>query len=239
LTLIVVPPTVRQLKDQNYRCPGCRQPLTSARLCYYTGAYYCQNCHKNDKAILPAQILLNWDFAKYKVSVYAKEYLSDIYDKPIIDVTTVNSSLFEYIPQLQKLRDLRRYLSYMSDYINTCRDSDKLLESLEERNHLLLSHHQNAKYSIRDLEETEKGTLLPFLAKIVKEYSDHITTKCELCKAKGFYCDFCKSDQLIYPFQLNSTTRCENCAGLYHKKCYKKETCPKCLRIAKFKPVTK
>ena len=38
-----------------------------ARLCDYTGKYYCPYCHWNDLAVIPARIVHNWDFEPQKV----------------------------------------------------------------------------------------------------------------------------------------------------------------------------
>ena len=44
--------------------------VSEARLCDYTGYYYCDNCHWNDTHIVPARIIHNWDFSPQKVSRY-------------------------------------------------------------------------------------------------------------------------------------------------------------------------
>lgn len=40
------------------------------RLCDYNGHYYCPRCHWNDEWFIPARIIHNWDFNKYKVNGY-------------------------------------------------------------------------------------------------------------------------------------------------------------------------
>lgn len=37
-----------------------------ASVCSYTKRYYCPTCHTNEDSIIPAKIVYNWDFAKYK-----------------------------------------------------------------------------------------------------------------------------------------------------------------------------
>ena len=41
--------------------------VAEARLCDYTGQYFCDHCHWNDQVCIPARILRNWDFSQYKV----------------------------------------------------------------------------------------------------------------------------------------------------------------------------
>ena len=55
----------------------------------------------------------------------------------------------------------------------------------------------------------------------------------QLCKAKGYICEFCRSREIIYPFDLTTTVRCSGCRSLAHKKCFDRAACPKCARIAR------
>ncbi|XP_067905354.1 differentially expressed in FDCP 8 homolog isoform X2 [Heterodontus francisci] len=60
------------LDRQDYRCGECRQPISlrgvpsEARMCDYTGRYYCSSCHWNDAAVIPARVIHNWDFETHK-----------------------------------------------------------------------------------------------------------------------------------------------------------------------------
>ena len=38
-----------------------------ARLCYYTGNYYCPVCHWNDLRPIPGLVIQNWDFSEKRV----------------------------------------------------------------------------------------------------------------------------------------------------------------------------
>ena len=42
--------------------------MLHARICDYTGLYYCSLCHWNDLAVTPARIVHNWRFDKHPVS---------------------------------------------------------------------------------------------------------------------------------------------------------------------------
>lgn len=39
-----------------------------AKVCYYSGWYYCQSCHQDNSFLIPARLLHNWDTNKHKVS---------------------------------------------------------------------------------------------------------------------------------------------------------------------------
>ena len=38
-----------------------------ARLCDYSGQYFCEECHWNDLVVIPARVVHNWDFSLYRV----------------------------------------------------------------------------------------------------------------------------------------------------------------------------
>jgi hypothetical protein len=42
------------------------------RFCYYTGKFFCRSCHDDDMAVVPARILVNWDFGIRPVSKFAR-----------------------------------------------------------------------------------------------------------------------------------------------------------------------
>ena len=53
----------------------------------------------------------------------------------------------------------------------------------------------------------------------------------QICKARGFICEFCHSDEIMYPFQLRAVVQCASCKSFFHRKCYVASRCPKCLRL--------
>ncbi|XP_019647034.1 PREDICTED: pleckstrin homology domain-containing family M member 1-like [Branchiostoma belcheri] len=58
------------LDVQNFKCKECERQIGlifgKYRVCNYDGCYYCEECHVNEEAIIPARIILNWDFKKHK-----------------------------------------------------------------------------------------------------------------------------------------------------------------------------
>ncbi|XP_071977141.1 pleckstrin homology domain-containing family M member 3 isoform X2 [Engystomops pustulosus] len=60
----------RGLTAQSFKCAGCQRPigLTSekAKVCSYSGWYYCSSCHVDDGFIIPARLVHNWDTSKHK-----------------------------------------------------------------------------------------------------------------------------------------------------------------------------
>src|SRR5699024_12407372 len=56
--------------------PICAKIVSKARQCDYTGLYFCENCHLNDTAIIPARVIHNWDFRPQPVSRAALQIIS-------------------------------------------------------------------------------------------------------------------------------------------------------------------
>ena len=107
---------------------------------------------------------------------------------------------------------------------------NQLIKMAWQRDYLL---NEPERLSLQDLADLQSGTLLPFVKKLALAYRDHILKRCTLCKNRGSLCLVCKSDQIIYPFMFQSTTRFPVCATLVHKSCWDPQKCPRCTRVAK------
>lgn len=83
---------------------------------------------------------------------------------------------------------------------------------------------------MKDFVEIAQGNLQALLQIIAEKLIVHIKS-CDLCLAKGFICEFCESQKPVYPFQLKSVVQCMDCKAFFHRACYKKDSCPKCLRL--------
>ena len=55
-----------------------------------------------------------------------------------------------------------------------------------------------------------------------------VYSNCALCLAKGFFCEKCRQDDLLFPFQ-NEVYQCSDCFACFHQICFK-VPCGKCLR---------
>eukprot|EP00794_Sanderia_malayensis_P011361 gene11361-12545_t len=86
-------------------------------------------------------------------------------------------------------------------------------------------------YSIEDFLQVKNGELQSQLKSFVNSSLKHINT-CQLCKVKGFVCEYCKDgEDILYPFELNRVSTCPLCKTCYHRECFVPEKCPKCERI--------
>ena len=222
---------------QNYECADCTKAIGTifgpAKICAYTKRYYCQECHCDEVATIPAKIMYNWDFRVFKVCHKAKLFLSSVSIEPIIDIKSFNSELHYLAPNLQEIFDLRRKLRYMNAYLSTCKngnsqEKNQFDKMLWPRTYL---YQDVDVYAIRDLEEIHSGKLMSLLNAAFKFALNHIT-KCLLCSGKGFICEICREDQVLFPFEFDSIMSCKNCFTVFHLDCSVQITsCPKCDRI--------
>ncbi|EMP37635.1 Run domain Beclin-1 interacting and cystein-rich containing protein [Chelonia mydas] len=218
---------------QNYRCAGCgirTDPdyIKRLRYCEYLGKYFCQCCHENTQMVIPSRILRKWDFSKYCVSNFSRDLLSKIWSDPLFSVQDLNAALYRKVKALNQVRLLRIQLFHLKNMFKTCRLAKELLDSFDlVPGHLTEDLHL---YSLNDLNATKKGELVPRLTELIKAGTLHVE-RCMLCQAKGFICEFCQEDDIIFPFELNKCRTCEECKACYHKSCFKSGCCPRCERL--------
>lgn len=231
----------RGLSSQNYRCAECRRPISfksgfsEPRICDYSGNYYCELCHWNDNMLIPARVLHNWDFDEWKVCRASKQFLKLMEKKAVIRIQDVNPMLFSFVEELNEVKKLREELLIMKRYILLCAIAmnKKLLLQLEKRQHFVES---SDIYSMGDLIDIQKDMLLPELAQVHTSWAQHIKTDCELCRAKGFICEMCDMDEILFPFD-NIAVVCSECSYVQHRHCFAKRAgvCPRCERRNKRK----
>ncbi|CAM9363417.1 unnamed protein product [Lampetra planeri] len=233
LNLLTELPAEKGLDAQNCKCAGCGREIGfcygKAKVCSYSRRYYCVHCHADDLVLIPGRVLHNWDVSLQKVAKQAKEFLEYIAEEPLLDVSEVNPKLYKHVAELASLRTMRQQLKSLRAYLFTCRSivADELRRRVLPREYLLAHMHL---YSITDLQQVIDGRFAPFLAKTIKFASDHVYS-CGLCSQKGFICEICNSSEIIYPFEVSSTTRCDRCQAVFHKACKGSTVpCPKCVR---------
>ncbi|CAH2306453.1 pleckstrin homology domain-containing family M member 3 [Pelobates cultripes] len=212
---------------------GCQRPIGlsngKAKVCSYSGWYYCSTCHVDDGFIIPARLVHNWDTSKHKVSKQAKEFLEYVFEEPLIDVHQENPLLYRHVEALAHIVRLRQQLKSLRAYLFSCRAvvAEDLRRRIFPREYLFQQIHL---YSLADLQQVVDGKLAPFLLKVIKFATSHVYS-CSLCSQKGFICEICNNGEILYPFEENSTSRCENCAAVFHSDCKVKTLpCPRCVR---------
>jgi len=169
------------LTQQHFRCACCnrafnKQP-TEARLCDYSGLYYCPACHQRDLAIIPARVLRNWDFTPRKVCCQCSDLLGRYFSRPLLRVQEVNPLLYTYVQDLVTVEALRQDILYMKQYFVQCRAA---LEShmLQKLDHFPHFKEDSRLFSLQDLVVLHTGRLLPELQEIHKTFAQHIRRDC-------------------------------------------------------------
>ncbi|XP_038278504.1 pleckstrin homology domain-containing family M member 3 isoform X1 [Dermochelys coriacea] len=223
----------RGLTAQSFKCAGCQRSIGlsngKAKVCSYSGWYYCSNCHVDDNFLIPARLVHNWDTSKYKVSKQAKEFLEYVYEEPLIDIQQENPMLYRHVEPLATVVRLRQQLRSLRAYLFSCRAAvaEDLRRRIFPREYLLQQIHL---YSLADLQQVIEGKLAPFLGKVIKFATSHVYS-CSLCSQKGFICEICNNGEILYPFEDISTSRCESCGAVFHSECKVKSVpCPRCVR---------
>ncbi|XP_049614545.1 pleckstrin homology domain-containing family M member 1 [Syngnathus scovelli] len=230
-------PSQNGLDTQSFKCAGCSQQigpsLGRARLCEFTGQYYCDSCHRGDTTIIPSRMLHNWDLNKREVSRRAQWVLAQVEQEPLLNLEQLNPDLLTHSETMALVHNLRRRLRLLGEYLLTCRSGAcKMLQArMEQRTYLLES---SSLYSVRDLREIAENQYTLYLTSLCHFASSHVFS-CNLCTQRGFICQMCRSDDIIFPFQFDSTTRCKECKAVFHRTCMVPDQgCPRCLRMRKY-----
>ena len=55
------------MAEQDFRCRGCSSKVEKKyagkfRYCNYFGRYFCTSCHSGGHSLIPAKIVLKWNF---------------------------------------------------------------------------------------------------------------------------------------------------------------------------------
>ncbi|XP_049887669.1 uncharacterized protein LOC126382026 [Pectinophora gossypiella] len=221
------------LDYQNYQCKGCQDLLGStvskAKVCAFTGEYYCSNCIDPNVFIIPARVIHNWDFKRYPVSKKSALFLLEFQHQPWIDMKKFNPKIYCGVSDMAHLQELRIQLNFLRAYIFTCREH--VIEDLQKRvwpREYLYEHVH--LYTISDLAQIPNGSLVLQLEKVVNFAKAHVLD-CWLCSQKGFICEVCRDPKILYPFETSTTYRCDECSSVFHSKCLNANIpCPKCKR---------
>ncbi|XP_059615219.1 differentially expressed in FDCP 8 homolog isoform X2 [Phlebotomus argentipes] len=228
------------LAEQKYKCAECSVPLTftklpwtEARLCDYSGLYFCPTCHWNNSSAIPARIVHNWDFTPRRVGRASLQELVLLHDKPVINLEELNPKLFVFVQKLAHVKKVRVDLFHMKKYLTECRlaGAEKLLDALPGARRYLMQSPE--MYSVADLVAVESGVLQDFLTKIYDSFERHIR-KCQICSGKGYLCEACGNNEVIFPFD-DCSVPCRKCNSIFHRVCWlrKNQSCIKCIRLDK------
>ncbi|KAK2512552.1 Plekhm1 [Columba guinea] len=207
--------------------------LGKAKLCAFSGLYYCDSCHRDEETVIPSRLIHNWDLAKRGVCRQALKFLTQIRNQPLIDLKLVNESLYDHVERMGRIRRSREQLKLLGDYLVMCRSGalKELSKRLDHRHYLLECPH---KYSVADLRQIADGVFETFLQSLL-QFASHHVYNCDLCTQRGFICQICNSSDIIFPFEFDTTARCSECKTVFHRDCHAgAKSCPRCERRRRY-----
>jgi hypothetical protein len=246
--LLTGPPHRRSEEElielQQGRCASCSKPLQATgvfgsrgRFCHYTERLHCTGCHVKDERVIPAYVIHKLDTKKYPVCVLARIFLDNVYEVPQILVAHENPNIFRQSSKLSHAQALRVQLSHIRAFVKTCREEARLMQILRGYEHMMAPQDDplgSDRYSLRDLVEILSGNLVERIADWTDRLARHIADGgCAICASKGHLCEYCQDARPIYAFQVLDTARCPVCKGIFHRKCFQPDNCPRCKRKAR------
>lgn len=145
---------------------------------------------------------------------------------------------------MANMQSLRIQLNFVRAYLATCSDAmsetngafGRMRRQLWPRNYLYDTVH---RYSFADL--LTLGRLSDALQQAVTDGAGHVRGCSERCSPKGHICELCdRLDSVLFPFDVETTVRCDICAAVFHAECFEKRQqenedqnqipCPRCER---------
>lgn len=230
-------PSEKGLFSQGFRCAGCPRQigpsLGRARLCHFSGLYFCDSCHHEDTSIIPSRVVHNWDLTQREVSKKALRLLAQVEYEPLLNLEQLNPDLVLHAESMAQAHSLRLRLRLLGDYLIACRSGacKKLKARMKQRTYMLES---SQLYSVMDLRQIAEGQYANYLLMLLQYASNHVF-HCDLCTQRGFICQTCHADDIIFPFQFETTSRCKDCKAVFHLACKGPgDPCPRCVRMKRY-----
>lgn len=154
---------------------------------------------------IPARVISNWDFRKYPVCQKAAAFLHEFRYQAFIDMKLLNPDIYQFVDEMSELQSLRIQLNFIRAYLFTCCASiiENLQKQLWSKEYLYEHIH---RYTLADMENIPRGVLADQLRKVVAFGRNHILN-CTLCSQKGYICEICQSNRILYPFDINTTLK--------------------------------
>ncbi|XP_070783102.1 pleckstrin homology domain-containing family M member 1 isoform X2 [Enoplosus armatus] len=118
-------PSEKGLDTQSFKCAGCPQQIGPSRgrakLCEFSGRYYCDSCHHGDTTIIPSRMVHNWDLTQREVSKKALQLMAQVDQEPLLNLEQLNPDLVKHSDSMAQAHSLRQRLRLLGDYLLTCR----------------------------------------------------------------------------------------------------------------------
>lgn len=208
--------------------------LSTPNFCYYKSLYYCdkKRCFDKDKAPIPWKVVQQFDTKKYSVSCESFHDIKSGMEHPF-DLAKIHYGLYEKSKDLKNIQSLRKRLVPLANLLVTCQlPKTELFEPLGEKSYLIFKEDH---YSLGDL--LFAGKVYSILEPVYRKSLEHLSNCLKCQELGGFFCEICNHPKMIFPYQLESVTKCSECGNLFHSTCIPNLIsfdCPKCARIRRY-----
>ncbi|OON19346.1 hypothetical protein X801_04789 [Opisthorchis viverrini] len=193
----------------NGKCGRCDKQLspTTAFLDSYDARLYCMNCHQLQEAIIPRDVIYNWDFSLQPVSQPTRSFLGELFNRPVINLAKIHPSLYAVIPELLVIRQLRRALILLWHQIARCdaKSASDLQRCIRPLDYMLISLNDLDLYSMHDLCRVQSGELQKKLMTAICDVALVHVHGCRACRRRALLCDLCGDvERPIWPHEFTT-----------------------------------
>ncbi|TGZ74592.1 hypothetical protein CRM22_000856 [Opisthorchis felineus] len=210
----------------NGKCGRCDKQLspTTAFLDSYDARLYCMNCHQLQEAIIPRDVIYNWDFSLQPVSQPTRSFLGELFNRPLINLAKIHPSLYAVIPELLVIRQLRRALILLWHQIARCdaKSASDLQRCIRPLDYMLISLNDLDLYSMHDLYRVQSGELQKKLMTAICDVALVHVHGCRACRRRALLCDLCGDvERPIWPHEFTTYKWCSTpgCIRVMHVNC--------------------
>ncbi|CAL8078910.1 unnamed protein product [Calicophoron daubneyi] len=208
------------------QCVRCECYLTHgcAFLDCYDARFYCSNCHQLQEAIIPREVIFNWNFTYYHVSQTTKSFLNGLYNKPVINLAKLNPTLYAIVPELLVVRQLRRALIHLWHQIVRCdaKAASDIRRALHPLDYMLYSLNDLDLFSMSNLVDVQSGHLQAKIADVITNVALAHVHACQACRRRSLLCNLCENPaNPIWPHEFTTYKRCTTpgCLNVMHVSC--------------------
>ncbi|KAI3386642.1 hypothetical protein SNEBB_002312 [Seison nebaliae] len=219
-----------------FQCKAKIDGFGNKFICHYYQEIFCYKCHHQNSSIIPLYVVNLWDFNKFPVCNDAKDIIELLLERPCLNIMQYECMLAVASGEFKRSNKLRTEFCQVMEYLSKCSTAK---ESIVQQIKTILGNREyyidsSTWYSLMDLINAKD--IVEKLNLIMKIGKNHILKDCETCRLKGFVCELCNINMIIYPFT-DGTHRCQTCGNVYHQECWMNNEmnnsffhCPKCQR---------
>ncbi|VDP79502.1 unnamed protein product [Echinostoma caproni] len=158
--------------DSGSVCPigNTFEQLDQARLCYYTGQFYCTQCHWGDSHLIPACLFTLGDYRPKPVCRSALLWLRYTWSRHLFRVP---DSWYRYEPQAQVVAALRIRLFRCKPYVDSC-DQARIVWTELNSHEPYWIFEQPYTFTMELASYVIDGTFAPKLKNYLRTFDEHV-----------------------------------------------------------------